>query len=63
LSKKGADIVVREMQDAKINWNVGVANIIMLAYVKMKDFMHLRILMSQLPIYRVQPDIVTLELY
>ena len=51
------------MQDAKINWNVGVANIIMLAYVKMKDFMHLRILMSQLPIYRVQPDIVTLELY
>lgn len=60
LSKKGMDIVVREMRDAKVNWNVTVANIIMLAYVKMKDFRHLRILLSQLPIYRVRPDIVTI---
>ncbi|TKY47802.1 Pentatricopeptide repeat-containing protein [Spatholobus suberectus] len=59
LSKKGMDIVVREMRDAKVNWNITVANIIMLAYVKMKDFRHLRILLSQLPIYRVRPDIVT----
>ncbi|KAG4376956.1 hypothetical protein AAZX31_18G003200 [Glycine max] len=60
LSKKGMDIVVREMRDAKVNWNVTVANIIMLAYVKMKDFRHLKILLSQLPIYRVQPDIITI---
>ncbi|RDX83167.1 Pentatricopeptide repeat-containing protein, chloroplastic, partial [Mucuna pruriens] len=59
LSKKGMDIVVREMRDAKVNWNVTIANIIMLAYVKMKDFRHLRILLSQLPIYQVQPDIIT----
>lgn len=59
LSKKGMDIVVKEMLDSKINWSVAVANIIMLAYVKMKDFRHLRILLSQLPIYRVRPDIVT----
>ncbi|KAG4975461.1 hypothetical protein JHK84_032585 [Glycine max] len=60
LSKKGMDIVVQEMQDAKVSWNVTVANIIMLAYVKMKEFRHLRILLSQLPIYRVQPDIITI---
>lgn len=60
LSKKGMDIVVKEMQDAKINWNVAFANIIMLAYVKMKDFRHLRILLSQLRINRLGPDIVTI---
>ncbi|CAJ1850243.1 unnamed protein product [Sphenostylis stenocarpa] len=60
LSKKGMHIVVQEMQDAKVNWNVSVANIIMLSYMKMKDFRHLRILLSQLPIYRVRPDIVTI---
>ncbi|KAK7311437.1 hypothetical protein RJT34_09575 [Clitoria ternatea] len=59
LSKKGMDIVVREMQDAKVYWNATFANIIMLAYVKMKDFKRLRIFLSQLPIYRVRPDIVT----
>ncbi|KAK7306416.1 hypothetical protein VNO77_44355 [Canavalia gladiata] len=60
LSKKGLGTVVREMQDAEANWNVTVANIIMLAYVKMKYFKHLRILLSQLPIYRVKPDIITM---
>ncbi|QHN96290.1 hypothetical protein S83_062710 [Arachis hypogaea] len=31
----------------------------MLAYVKMRDFKSLRILLSLLPMYRVKPDIVT----
>ncbi|XP_027336744.1 pentatricopeptide repeat-containing protein At4g14190, chloroplastic [Abrus precatorius] len=60
LSKKGMDIIVREMQHAKANWNVTFTNIIMLAYVKMRDFKHLRILLSQLPIYQVKPDIITI---
>ncbi|XP_061338692.1 pentatricopeptide repeat-containing protein At4g14190, chloroplastic [Gastrolobium bilobum] len=60
LSRKGMDTIVREMTEAKVHWNVTVANIIMLAYVKMKDFKHLRILLSLLPIYRVKPDIISI---
>ncbi|KAJ1426692.1 Tetratricopeptide-like helical domain superfamily [Sesbania bispinosa] len=60
LSRKGMDIIVREMQDAKARLNVTIANIIMLAYMKMRDFKHLRIFLSQLPIYGVKPDIITI---
>lgn len=60
LSRKGMDIIVQEMQDAKVHWNVTVANIIMLAYVKMNDFKHLRILLSEFPTHRVKPDMVTI---
>lgn len=60
LSRKGMDIIVQEMQDAKACLNVTIVNIIMLAYMKMKDFKHLRILLSQLPIHGVKPDIVTI---
>ncbi|KAL1358219.1 pentatricopeptide repeat-containing protein At4g14190, chloroplastic [Arachis hypogaea] len=59
LSRKGMDIIVQEMRDAKVHWNVTTANIIMLAYVKMRDFKRLRILLSLFPMYRVKPDIVT----
>jgi hypothetical protein len=47
------------MEDAKACWNITVANIILLAYLKMKDFTRLRILLSKLPEIRVEPDIVT----
>ncbi|KAF7837060.1 pentatricopeptide repeat-containing protein [Senna tora] len=60
LSRKGMDIILQEMQEAKVHWNVTVANIIMVAYVKMNDFTRLRILLSQLPTHRVKPDIVTI---
>lgn len=60
LSRKGIDIIVQEMQEARVHWNVTVANIIMLAYVKMNDFKHLRVLLSQLPTHRVKPDMVTI---
>ncbi|KAI9115166.1 hypothetical protein K1719_014179 [Acacia pycnantha] len=60
LSRKGMDIVVGEMQEAKVQWNVTLANIIMLAYVKMNDFKHLRIFLFQLSTFRVKPDIVTI---
>ncbi|XP_028759560.1 pentatricopeptide repeat-containing protein At4g14190, chloroplastic [Neltuma alba] len=60
LSRKGMDIIVGEMQGAKVQWNVTLANITMLAYVKMNDFTHLRIFLSQLSALRVKPDIVTI---
>ena len=60
LSKKGMDVIVREMRNAKVHWNVTTANIVMLAYVKMKDFKNLRIFLSLFPIYQVKPDVVTI---
>ncbi|KAK4266586.1 hypothetical protein QN277_027482 [Acacia crassicarpa] len=60
LSRKGMDVIVGGMQEAKVQWNVTLANTIMLAYVKMNDFKHLRIFLSQLSTYRVKPDIVTI---
>lgn len=60
LSRKGMDIIVGEMQEAKVQLNVTLANIIMLAYVKMNDFKHLRIFLSQSATHGVKPDIVTI---
>ncbi|KAF2318081.1 hypothetical protein GH714_041421 [Hevea brasiliensis] len=59
LSQKGMDSIVREMEQAKVSWNVTFANIILLAYLKMKDFTHLRMLLSKLTNLHVEPDIVT----
>ncbi|KAH7573366.1 hypothetical protein ACOSP7_006996 [Xanthoceras sorbifolium] len=59
LSRRGMDSVIREMEESKVSWNVSVANIVLLAYLKMKDFKQLRVLLSELPIHRVRPDIVT----
>ncbi|CAK7348103.1 unnamed protein product [Dovyalis caffra] len=58
-SRRGMDAVVREMEDSNACWNVTVANIILLACLKMKDFTRLRILFSRLPECRVEPDMVT----
>lgn len=60
LSQRGIDSVVKEMERAKVRWNVTTANIILLAYLKMKDLKHLRVLFSELPTRRVKPDIVTI---
>ncbi|KAG2721032.1 hypothetical protein I3760_02G061900 [Carya illinoinensis] len=59
LSRRGMDSIVREMEEAKVPWNVTVANIIMLAYLKIEDFTHLKSLLYQLPFLCVKPDIVT----
>ncbi|EEF46020.1 pentatricopeptide repeat-containing protein, putative [Ricinus communis] len=59
LSQKGMDSVVREMKVAKVSWNVTFINIILLAYLKMKDSMRLGILLSTLTNHIVKPDIVT----
>ncbi|KAK8493011.1 hypothetical protein V6N13_060503 [Hibiscus sabdariffa] len=60
LSRKGMDSVIREMDEAEASWNVTITNIILLAYLKMKDFKHLRSLLSQLQSHRVRPDITTI---
>uniref|UniRef100_A0A2P2JC01 Uncharacterized protein MANES_05G198900 n=1 Tax=Rhizophora mucronata TaxID=61149 RepID=A0A2P2JC01_RHIMU len=59
LSRKGMDSVVKEMEGANVSWNVTIANTILLAYLKMKDFTRLRTLLSKLPNHNLKPDIVT----
>ncbi|KAL4335165.1 hypothetical protein GQ457_07G002140 [Hibiscus cannabinus] len=60
LSRKGMNYVIREMDEAKASWNVTMVDIILLAYLKMKDFKHLRILLSQLQSHRVRLKITTI---
>ncbi|KAJ0092837.1 hypothetical protein Patl1_26124 [Pistacia atlantica] len=59
LSRRGMELVVQEMEDARVPWNVSIANIILFSHLKMKDFMHLKLLFSELPKLGVKPDIVT----
>lgn len=60
LSKRGMDSIIQEMEEKNVPWNATVANIIMLAYLKMKNFTHLRILFSQFLTHGVEPDIITI---
>lgn len=59
LSRKGLDSIVKEMEAKNVPWNATVANTILLAYLKMKDFTRLRILLLELSTRHVKPDIVT----
>ncbi|XP_027165625.1 pentatricopeptide repeat-containing protein At4g14190, chloroplastic [Coffea eugenioides] len=59
MSKKGMYFIIQEMESSEVPWNVTTANIMALAYLKMKDFTHLEILLSELPSRYVKPDIVT----
>ncbi|KAL3506520.1 hypothetical protein ACH5RR_031902 [Cinchona calisaya] len=59
LSKKGMYSIVQEMESNQVPWNVTIANIMALAYLKMKDFMELEVLLSELPSRYVKPDIIT----
>ncbi|XP_022150398.1 pentatricopeptide repeat-containing protein At4g14190, chloroplastic [Momordica charantia] len=59
-SRRGMDSVVQEMDKANEIWNVTVANIILLAYLKMKDFKRLRMSFSEMRERHVKPDIVTI---
>ncbi|KAH7521538.1 hypothetical protein FEM48_Zijuj07G0044200 [Ziziphus jujuba var. spinosa] len=59
LSRKGMDSIIREMEEAEVSWNITIANIIMLTYLKMKDFTRLRISFSKLLTHNLMPDLVT----
>ncbi|CAK9139713.1 unnamed protein product [Ilex paraguariensis] len=59
LSRKGMHSIVQEMESEKVPWNVTVANIILLSYLKMRDFKRLKVVLSELRARYVKPDIVT----
>lgn len=60
LSKKGMYSVVEEMESLGVPWNPTITNILALAYMKMRDFNQLKLLLLELPYRRVKPDIITL---
>ncbi|KAL2463394.1 Pentatricopeptide repeat-containing protein [Forsythia ovata] len=59
LSKKEMYLIIQEMESHEVPWNATIANIISLAYLKMKDFNHLKVLLSELPSRYVKPDLIT----
>ncbi|KDP32571.1 hypothetical protein JCGZ_13121 [Jatropha curcas] len=59
LSKQGMESLIRGLKESKVSWNVTFVNIVLLAYLKMKDFSRLKILFSELTNLRVEPDMVT----
>lgn len=58
-SKKGMNSVIQEMEKAKVQWSVTVMNVILLFYLKMRDFTQLGVTFSDFPRRQVRPDIVT----
>ncbi|KAL9686854.1 hypothetical protein QQ045_031247 [Rhodiola kirilowii] len=59
LSRKGMDSVIGAMEVAGVSWTVTTANIILLTYLKMKDFTHLRAVLCDLVTNQIKPDMVT----
>ncbi|KAK6914297.1 Pentacotripeptide-repeat region of PRORP [Dillenia turbinata] len=59
LSRKGMDFIIQEMDVAENSWTTSIANILLLAFLKMKDFKHLKVLLAELPTKGVKPDLVT----
>ncbi|GAB4844048.1 hypothetical protein Ancab_014012 [Ancistrocladus abbreviatus] len=59
LSKKGMDSILEEMEEAEVPWNATVANIILLACLKMHDLKRLKVILSQLKARCVEPDVIT----
>ncbi|KAJ8648830.1 hypothetical protein MRB53_001853 [Persea americana] len=59
LSRKGMESVIREMEAAKVRPHVTYVNTMALAYLKMKDFRHLDMLLRQLRSQNVKPDLIT----
>ncbi|XP_043720489.1 pentatricopeptide repeat-containing protein At4g14190, chloroplastic [Telopea speciosissima] len=63
LSKKGMSSIAYEMEIAKSSWNITVANIIALAYLKMRDLRLLDAVLSDIQTKSVKPDIVTIGVF
>ncbi|XP_028118672.1 pentatricopeptide repeat-containing protein At4g14190, chloroplastic [Camellia sinensis] len=60
LSRKGMYSVLQEMELENLPWNVTITNVILLTYVKMKDFKNLKLVLSEVAARHVKPDIVTI---
>uniref|UniRef100_A0A7N0TTY9 Pentatricopeptide repeat-containing protein n=1 Tax=Kalanchoe fedtschenkoi TaxID=63787 RepID=A0A7N0TTY9_KALFE len=59
LSRKGMDSVIGAMEVAGVSWTITTANIILLTYLKMQDFTHLRAVLHDLVTNQIKPDMVT----
>nr|XP_043611038.1 pentatricopeptide repeat-containing protein At4g14190, chloroplastic [Erigeron canadensis] len=59
LSRTGMKSVVREMEYKKVKWSVTIANIMLFAYAKMKDFERFDVVLLEMADRKVKPDIVT----
>ncbi|KAK9138509.1 hypothetical protein Sjap_009103 [Stephania japonica] len=60
LSRKGMESIIRDMEGAQYPWSITVVNTMALAYLKMKDFKQLDVLLSQLVTRNLKPDMVTI---
>ncbi|KAK9159806.1 hypothetical protein Syun_006147 [Stephania yunnanensis] len=60
LSRKGMESIIRDMEGAQYPWSITLVNIMALAYLKMKDFQQLDVLLSQLVTRNLKPDMVTI---
>ncbi|KAM0004281.1 putative tetratricopeptide-like helical domain superfamily [Helianthus debilis subsp. tardiflorus] len=59
LSRTGMESIVREMDYRKVKWSVTIANTILCAYAKMKDFRRFKSVILEMEARNVKPDIVT----
>ncbi|KAI3826609.1 hypothetical protein L1987_00658 [Smallanthus sonchifolius] len=59
LSRTGMQSIVREMDYKKVKWSVAIANTMLFAYAKMKDFEHFKGVILEMAARDVKPDIVT----
>ncbi|XP_076911436.1 pentatricopeptide repeat-containing protein At4g14190, chloroplastic-like [Bidens hawaiensis] len=59
LSRTGMESIVREMDYRKAKWSVTIANTMLFAYAKMKDFRHFKGVILEMAARDVKPDIVT----
>ncbi|KAI7752168.1 hypothetical protein M8C21_022760 [Ambrosia artemisiifolia] len=59
LSRMGMESIVREMDYKKVKWSVTIANTMLCAYAKMKDFRRFKDVILEMEARNVKPDIVT----
>ncbi|KAI3738831.1 hypothetical protein L2E82_29016 [Cichorium intybus] len=59
LSRTGMESVIQEMEYKKVGWNVTIANTMLFAYAKMKDFEKLKVVMLEMVGRDLKGDIVT----
>lgn len=59
LSRKGIESIVREMDAAKVGFNITFTNILGLFYLKLKDFKALDGALARVETHNLKPDMVT----
>ncbi|KAL7618756.1 hypothetical protein Lser_V15G02702 [Lactuca serriola] len=59
LSRTGMESVIQEMEYKKVGWNVTIANTMLFAYARMKDFENMKVVIFKMVDGGVKGDIVT----